>query len=103
MWLGAKVSSTFSLIKEAEALFSEISAGTCRSLQRRLGCSFGLLVSCVNQSRWSNCAFSSHKGCELWDLRTARRLLAWPLGECLVSFDAAGRLLIGSYQGIFRF
>ena len=37
-----------------EALFSEITAGTCRSLAVRFGCSVGLLVSCVNQSRWSN-------------------------------------------------
>lgn len=86
-----------------DARFSEVTTGTCRSLPRTLDIPLGYWsdVSISPDSRMV--AFSSQQGCELWDLHTARRLLAWPIGECLVNFDAAGRLVIGSYQGVFRF
>lgn len=87
----------------SDARFSEVAAGTCRSLSRTLDVplSYWFHASISPDSRIV--AFSSQEGCELWDLHTARRLLVWPLGECVVNFDAAGRLVIGSNQGIFRF
>lgn len=86
-----------------DALFSEVTAATCRSLAKALDVPLGYWfhVSISPDSRIV--AFSCQEGCELWDLHTARRLLAWPLGECRVNFDGAGRLVIGSYQGVFRF
>ncbi|HWB10989.1 MAG TPA: protein kinase [Pirellulales bacterium] len=86
-----------------DARFSEVTAGTCRSLARALDAPLGYWSHASISSDSRIVAFSSQEGCELWDLHTARRLLAWPLGECLVDFDAAGRLVIGSDRGVFRF
>jgi serine/threonine-protein kinase len=89
--------------QENDVRFSEVTAGTCRSLPKMLDVplSYWFHISISPDSRIA--AFSSQEGCELWDLHTARRLLAWPLGECVVDFDTAGRLLIGSDRGVFRF
>jgi hypothetical protein len=40
---------------------------------------------------------------ELWDIQTAQRLTAWPVGLCSADFDDAGRLIVGCTAGIFRF
>jgi WD40 repeat protein/tRNA A-37 threonylcarbamoyl transferase component Bud32 len=85
-----------------DARFSEVTAATCRSLPRALDVPLGYWSHASISPDSRIVAFSSYKGCELWDLHTTRRLLAWALGECLADFDAAGRLVIGSERGVFR-
>ena len=47
-------------------------------------------------------AFSGTQGIELWDSKTRKRLLDWPLGPCLADFDDTGRLVLGCRSGVYR-
>ena len=81
---------------------SELMPGACRSLARSLDPPLAWWYSASASPDGRIVAFSSDKGLELWDLFSAERLVAWPIGTCTAAFDRAGRLALACPKGLFR-
>jgi serine/threonine protein kinase/WD40 repeat protein len=85
-----------------DAVLSELSPGTCRTLAQSLFAPLGYWHKASVDPTGRIVAYSSGEGLELWDLKTTDRLLGLAIGHCMADFDRTGQLIIGCSNGIFR-
>ncbi len=92
----------FLISLQGKYVMAELTAGACRTLAQAADVPLGYWHKVSVSPEGRIVAFSSQFGLELWDLQTARRLLARKFGPCLAVFDQAGRLFVGCNAGVFR-
>jgi WD40 repeat protein len=85
------------------AVLTELARGVCRTLTQSVHRPLGFCFKVAVGPEGRVLAASSEGGLEFWDIRTAQRLLTCPIGPCVADFDDAGRLIVGTSAGIFRF
>jgi serine/threonine protein kinase/WD40 repeat protein len=85
-----------------KATLTELHPGSMRSLAFALHAPMGYWYKASVDPESRIVAFSCERGVELWDMRSTRRLVAWPIGICMAEFDRQGCLVIGCASGIFR-
>ena len=82
-------------------MLTELAPGACRSLAESLFPPLAWWYGVSASPDGRMVAFSSDKGVELWDLVTAERLFAWPVGTCWAEFDRAGGWRSRATRGCF--
>jgi serine/threonine protein kinase/WD40 repeat protein len=85
-----------------EAIVTEFTGGACQALAEALHAPMGSWIKASVSLEGRMLVACSYHGLELWDLRTAQRLVEWPIGPCMAEFDNSGHLVVGCNTGIYR-
>ena len=92
----------FLTLQDDAIVESELTPGACLALAQMLHPPSGYWAKVSVSPEGRIFAFSGMQGIELWDSKTRKRLLDWPIGPCLADFDDTGRLVLGCRSGVYR-